>query len=367
MAAGSILLVEDNADLADNLSEILESAGYVVRNAGRCADARAAAGNGFDVALVDVRLPDGDGIQLAAGLKALAPHSEVILLTGFATLESAIAAVRAGAWAYLVKPCAPSDLLIAIEQAVRHVGLQKEKEALTQRAHIAEKLAALGTMAAGFAHEIRNPLNAAHLQLKLAERGLGTGQATGITGALENLALVRTELERLNRIVEDALAFARPSGLVALPHDMAETVDTVARFLAPDAAAAGVALHVDGASTPIAASYDEGRIKQVLINLIRNAVDAAGPGGEVWASVRRVGETVELKVEDSGLGVPAGVDPFEPYFTTKDHGTGLGLPLAHRIVTEHGGALYLRRDAPRTAFVVELPLARPSPRAGATG
>jgi signal transduction histidine kinase len=352
---GRILLVEDNPDLAENLHEILEGAGHAVVPAATCSAARADAAAGFDVALVDVRLPDGDGIQLAAGLKSVAPDAEVILLTGFATLESAMSAVRAGAWAYLVKPCAPADLLIALGQALRQVRLQRDKHELARKAQLAEKLAALGAMAAGLAHEIRNPLNAAQLQLGLAERRVRACDAPELAGALDSLALVRAEMQRLNRLVEDVLTFAHPGVLNAAPGDLARTVDTVARFLAPEVASSGVTLHVDGTQQVVEARYDEARIKQVLINLVRNAVEAAGHGGEVWVTVNRRGPLVELCVEDSGPGVSAGLDPFVPFVTTKERGTGLGLPTAHRILAEHGGTLQLARERGRTAFVAQLP------------
>ncbi|MGZ3426069.1 MAG: response regulator, partial [Polyangia bacterium] len=99
---GVILLVDDNAALVDNLAEILEDAGYVTRRADSFAAARIESRKGFDVALVDLRLPDGDGTELARELKSLAPDAQVILLTGHASTESAAAAVRAGAFAYLV-------------------------------------------------------------------------------------------------------------------------------------------------------------------------------------------------------------------------------------------------------------------------
>jgi two-component system sensor histidine kinase HydH len=356
---GAILLVEDNADLADNLTEIIQGAGYTVQTAAGCSQARVRAREGFDVALVDVRLPDGDGVELAPELKGLAPQGEIILLTGFATLESAMAAVRAGAWAYLVKPCTPSDLLMTLGQAMRQVRLQKEKRDLARRAQLAEKLAAIGTMAAGVAHEIRNPLNAAQLQLQLAERRLRAIETADLSPALECVALVRTEMDRLNRTVEEILAFARPAVLDLVSADLSATVATVARFLAPDVEARGVALFVEGTAQPVRARYDEDRIKQVVINLVRNAVEAAGQGGEVRVAVRPKGDVVELEVEDSGPGLPEGADPFVPFFTTKARGTGLGLPTAHRIVTEHGGTLYLTRRDARTTFVAEIPLAGP--------
>ena len=118
-----LLLVDDNAALLDNLTDILGDEGYEVLKAGSGAEALAHARVGYDVALVDVRLPDSDGTALAEQLRDLSPESAVVLLTGFATLETAIAAVRAGAFAYLVKPCSTPDLLLTVEQALRQVRL----------------------------------------------------------------------------------------------------------------------------------------------------------------------------------------------------------------------------------------------------
>jgi two-component system sensor histidine kinase HydH len=150
MTERTLLLVDDNAAFVDNLAEIFEAEGYVVRRAGTCAEARKQ--TRFDVALVDVMLPDGDGTKLAGELKSATPDAEIILLTGHASTESAAAAVRAGAFAYLVKPAAIPDLVLSVEQAMRQMRLAEEKRDLGRRAQRAEKLAAVGTLAAGLSH-----------------------------------------------------------------------------------------------------------------------------------------------------------------------------------------------------------------------
>ncbi|HYG69899.1 MAG TPA: response regulator, partial [Anaeromyxobacteraceae bacterium] len=189
-----LLVVDDNQSLVENLAEILEDAGYAVRGANSCAEALQAARDGFAVALVDLKLPDGDGTALAPRLKELSPDGEVVLLTGFATLESAVAAVRAGACAYLVKPCATQELLVTVEQAMRQVRLHADKRELSRRAQMAEKLAAVGTMTAGLSHEIRNPLNAAALQLSVLERRIARMPEETQPPLLEPLTLVRDEI-----------------------------------------------------------------------------------------------------------------------------------------------------------------------------
>jgi signal transduction histidine kinase len=359
-----VLVVDDNAPLVANLVEVLEGAGYVVHGAGTCAAALPLAREGFDVALVDLRLPDGDGSALAPQLKELQPDGEVVLLTGFATLESAVAAVRAGACAYLVKPCATQELLVTVEQAMRQVRLHAEKRELARRAQMAEKLAAVGTMTAGLSHEIRNPLNAASLQLSVLERRLQRLPRDAQPPLLEPLTLVKDEIRRLDHILEDFLQFARPREFLAHPVDLSSVVHRVLDLLGGEAERRGIRLErdLDGSLPPVAG--DEERLRQVLVNLGLNALEAVREGGLVRVS-SRAGEagtrgepTVEVVVDDDGHGVPAETRDriFEPFFTTKARGSGLGLSIVHAIVTQHGGTMRVE-DSPRggARFVLTLP------------
>jgi signal transduction histidine kinase len=364
-----ILVVDDNASLVENLCEILEGAGYQVRGAGTCRDALALARDGFDVALVDLRLPDGDGTALAPELKGLAPDGEVVLLTGFATLESAMAAVRAGACAYLVKPCATQELLVTVEQAMRQVRLHGEKRELARRAQQAEKLAAVGTMTAGVSHEIRNPLNAASLQLTVLERRVHRLPPAAQPPLLEPLTLVKDEIRRLDHILEDFLQFARPREFLARPLELGPLLTRVLDLLSVEAERHGVSLERDLEAAPPVAG-DEERLRQVFVNLGLNALEAVRSGGRVRVSVElgepdpeRPGEPpfVTVLVDDDGAGVPPESRDriFEPFFTTKAKGSGLGLSIVHAIVTQHGGTIAVE-EAPEggARFVVRLPQAR---------
>jgi len=367
-----VLIVDDNAGLVENLAEILEEAGYQVRGAPSCAAALPAAAEGFDVALVDLRLPDGDGTALAPRLKALAPDGEVVLLTGFATLESAMAAVRAGACAYLVKPCATQELLVTVEQAMRQVRLHGEKRELARRAQMSERLAAVGTMTAGLSHEIRNPLNAAALQLTVLERRLQKLPAATQGPLLEPLTLVKDEIRRLDHILEDFLQFARPREFVARPIETGPVVARVLDLLGGEAERRGIEVERDldpGAALPAVAG-DEERLRQVLVNLTLNALEATPDGGTI-----RVGCAAEpphpdrpddlgrvaISIEDTGPGVEATLRDriFEPFFTTKAKGSGLGLSIVHAIVAQHGGTIHVEEgDKGGARFVLRLPLAR---------
>ncbi len=357
-----VLVVDDNAALVENLLEILQEAGYAARGFGTCAAALAGAREGFDVALVDLRLPDGDGTTLARELKEAAPDGEVVLLTGFATLESAVAAVRAGACAYLVKPCATQDLLVTLEQAMRQVRLHGEKRELSRRAQTSEKLAAVGTMTAGLSHEIRNPLNAAALQLAVLERRALELPQEARGPLLEPLRLVRDEIRRLDHILEDFLQFARPREYVARPVDVPHVLAKVLDFLEGEAERRHVHLVRALARVPPVRG-DEERLRQVLVNLALNALDAAGPGGSVQVSCeleRGDAEDVAIFVDDSGPGVPAEARErvFEPFFTTKAQGSGLGLSIVHAIVTQHGGSIAVEESPSGGArFALRLPRA----------
>ncbi|MEZ0313540.1 MAG: ATP-binding protein [Myxococcota bacterium] len=360
MKTQRVLIVDDNASLVDNLRDVLADEAYDVVAVSSCAEALEAAHKGFQVAVVDVRLPDGNGTELAGRLKETSPDSEVILLTGFATVESAAAAVSAGAWAYLVKPYATPDLLLVIGQAMRHVELQEEKRELTQRTQIAERLAMVGTMTAGLSHEIRNPLNAALLQLTLAERRIGQLDASKRDPILEPLGIVRSEIQRLNRIVDDFLAFARPREVQRLPVELHTLFDKCFDLLTAAANEQGIALVKDAPSS-LRIVGDEGRLHQVLMNLLLNALQATPRGGTVTLRAEATDrEWVTINVDDSGPGVPPDKRDriFEPFFTTKDTGSGLGLPLVHSTVSQHGGVVRVASSPEGGArFALTLPRA----------
>jgi signal transduction histidine kinase len=352
-----LLVVDDNAPLVENLREILEEAGYATAGCVTCAEARAAAAAGFDVALVDLRLPDGAGTTLAAELKAIAPDAEVVLLTGFASMETAVDAVRAGAFAYLMKPCAPPQLLLTVEQALRQVRLRVDKRQLAHKAMVAEKLAAVGTLTAGLSHEIRNPLNAAGLQLTILERRIGKlpqGEQGPLVGPLR---LVQEEIHRLDHILQDFLQFARPREMSAVAVDLSALLARVLDFLQGDAERRGVRIERRLAPVPTVAG-DEERLRQVAMNLTLNALDAAGSGGWVRVSTTASSNGVSFTVEDSGRGISEEARDriFEPFYTTKAAGTGLGLPIVHAIVSQHGGAIALGNASGGGArFEVTLP------------
>ncbi|RMH42646.1 MAG: PAS domain S-box protein [Deltaproteobacteria bacterium] len=232
-----------------------------------------------------------------------------------------------------------------------------EERNLARRARRAEQLASLGTLAAGLAHEIRNPLNAANLQLMLVERRLAKLDAEPARAALDAARAVRDELARLSGLVHDFLSFARPAELRVAEADLRGTVRAVCDLLAPQAAERGIQIAATLPDEPLRVRCDEERIKQVLLNLVGNAMDAARTFVAVEAVESPGDAEVVVRVVDDGAGPPDDVNIFEPFATTKEGGTGLGLPIVHRIVTDHGGTVDVTRERERTIFAVRLPRA----------
>ncbi|MCW5891763.1 MAG: hypothetical protein KIT14_14620 [bacterium] len=217
----------------------------------------------------------------------------------------------------------------------------------------AETLSALGTLAAGVAHEIRNPLVSVRTFIQLLPERLDDEEfRTGF----RDLAL--TEIERICALINDLLAFSRPSPAQLEPTDLAALAAQTVRLLDAEARKHGVHLTCDvaGALPPVHA--DEARVKQVLMNVVLNAVQAAPAHTAVEVTARPHAAGAVLEVADRGPGIPPEKvrQIFDPFFTTKASGSGLGLFIAERIVRDHGGSIEPRpRDGGGTVFALVFP------------
>jgi len=234
---------------------------------------------------------------------------------------------------------------------------------------VSEKMAMLGTFASGLAHEVRNPLNSIALQLSLLERRMARSAPKAAAESRPLVLIIREELQRLDGLVGDFLQFARTPRMGYETGDLGVLADEVVRLMEPEATAVGVRLERVAATGPIPrVRLDAERIKQVLINLVRNAIEALQPGGGVRIGVGAEGERAWIRVEDDGPGLPGDLDVFQLFVTTKAKGTGLGLPIAQQIVDEHGGEIEVEsRPGNGTSFAVWLPrsdTAPTSPRKG---
>ena len=220
-----------------------------------------------------------------------------------------------------------------------------------------EKMALLGTFASGLAHEVRNPLNSIGLQLTVLERRHARLE-TALGRELGELTLIiREEVRRLDRLVGDFLLFARSGRLLEGSGDLDAVAADVVALLAPEADDVHVTLHwrrVGEAARRL--RLDAEKMKQVVINLVRNAIEAQPDGGEVVVETGVLDGRARLVVHDSGPGLPEGVDVFQLFVTTKAKGTGLGLSIVQQIVRHHGGEIRTSRGPLGGAsFAIDLP------------
>jgi len=232
-----------------------------------------------------------------------------------------------------------------------------ESRAMEERTRQAEKLAAIGTLAAGLAHEIRNPLNGAQLHVSFLERAIK--KKASEQDMLEATRVVADEITRLANLVTEFLDFARPKPLQLKSVSLFKLCEHARALVQPQAESAGVILSCDLPSRDLELEADQGKLTQVLLNLLQNAVESTGSsgGGSVVLRVRRGPRTVTVEVEDDGPGLQTPEAPiFDAFFSTKEGGTGLGLAITHRIVTDHGGSIDVSSKARKTTFRVSLPL-----------
>jgi len=223
-----------------------------------------------------------------------------------------------------------------------------------------EKLASLGTLAAGVAHEIRNPLTAINVRLHSLKRTLVPGSSEH-----EDATVIDQEIQRLDRIVRDVLHFARPAEPRPVTITAGSLFSRVRGLLDSQLEKASIRLNL-ASSPPLRIRVDPQQIEQVLINLIQNAAESIGRDGTITLRARstlmplagHATPVVILEVIDTGKGIPLKVQErlFDPFFTTKEAGTGLGLSIAARIVEKHGGAIQYQTEVDRgTTFGIVLP------------
>jgi signal transduction histidine kinase len=222
-----------------------------------------------------------------------------------------------------------------------------------------EKLAVAGTFAAGLAHEIRNPLNSIALQISILERRAAPLEAPLAREMGDLLAVIRDELKRLDNLVGDFLAFSGAGRVQHRPARLDGLVDEVIELLGPEARGTGVLLERRRPPTPLPElPLDREKIKQVLINLVQNAIEAQPRGGRVVVATEVCEGRALVTVEDEGPGLPSGKDVFQLFVTTKARGTGLGLPIAQQIVLEHGGEIRASSNPGQgSTFTFSLPTA----------
>jgi signal transduction histidine kinase len=248
------------------------------------------------------------------------------------------------------------DKLFDIELALmlRHYQLESEQKLVRrERDIVTDRLTALQTLSAGLAHEVRNPLNAAKLQLEVLERRVK--KLTDDPKLLGPTELANQEIDRLSRLLTEFLAFARSSQLDRSSHD----VLAIAREIVALERTDDVTLNLVPAEGELFASVDVSKTHQILQNLVRNAVEATPRGGTVSVELALEAQSLHIHVRDTGPGMSEDTRRriFEPFFTTKESGTGLGLSIVHSYVAMHGGSIEVKTGPSGTVVDVVLPRA----------
>jgi signal transduction histidine kinase len=237
----------------------------------------------------------------------------------------------------------------AVERQAAYEELQRTFEQLLQ----AEKLAALGELSAGIVHEVRNPLGAIKGAVEILEDELAENSPRR-----EFADLAKKEVERLDKLVGEFLRFARPATLLVEPNDLNNIVESVAALIANQAASQSVFIEKDLQRNLPKVSVDGEQIKQVLLNLAINSLQAMKRGGRLTLRTLRNEKFCVIEIEDTGSGIDAEILPkiFDPFFTTKEKGVGLGLSIAHKIVAQHNGKLSAGWSDEKTVFTLSIPL-----------
>jgi signal transduction histidine kinase len=231
-----------------------------------------------------------------------------------------------------------------------------EKIALQEKLLERERLAAIGTTAASFAHEIGNPLNSMYMHAQLLERRLARVEQELDPRIHDSVAALLGETRRLSHLLDEFRALARRHRLSVVPTDLTSLIHDVLGTETPSLNARGINVESELPEHLRTSFIDSEKIRQVLLNLIKNASDAMPEGGRLRLKVVETETRVRVEIHDNGCGMPKDIDPYEPFVTSKPDGTGLGLPVALQIVQAHGGTLrHEPAEGGGTVFSLELP------------
>ena len=372
MATSKVLVVDDEQSVATTIKAILELDGSEVTAVTSGAEALIQIReHEFDVVLTDLRLDDLDGIEILRETQKLWPDTVSIMLTGYASLESAVTALRSGAYDYLIKPSDVDELRATIGRAL-------ERRRLRQRLVELEQLDKLKTQFLSMAsHELRTPLTAVSGFIQIARRRMSRlAGASDIPNpwreeaqkADETLEMANRQGKKLARLIDELLDVSRlQQGRVEMrlaELELAEVVREVAERMRLLSKGHEIETKIDGAASVVA---DRDRIEQVFENLVGNAIKYSPDSGRILVSMGVNGANAIVSVRDEGIGVaPGEVEKIFGLFYRSpdpraDHvgGLGLGLYISREIVSRHHGRLWAERNAGvGTTFHVTLPLAQ---------
>ncbi|HBL18846.1 MAG: hypothetical protein A2X36_01430 [Elusimicrobia bacterium GWA2_69_24] len=379
-----ILVVDDESGDCELNKAILEAAGYAVDTAETLAQARRLLGQrSYAILLLDLRLPDGNGLDLLSDAETLDSHAAAIIMTAFSSVEAAVAAVKAGAYDFLTKPCPEEKLVAAVHRAAERYSLSRALEArsrelasvnesLDRRVKEAteeifalnerlkrtiQELIQTNTHQTRFledmAHELKNPLSVILGYASfLLKRPMSEWSEEDLK---RSLGCVLRNSEHLHALIEELLDSTRLEGdKICLTRQKVcanALLQDVLQGLRIQAQDKGITLGLDVPKETIEAYADPVRLRQILINLGTNAIKFTPEGGAVTLRARREGKRVEFSVTDTGKGLKEADCKriFDRFYQVKDghsehKGLGLGLHIVHGLVKLHGGHIWVESE-----------------------
>jgi signal transduction histidine kinase len=380
-----VLVVDDDPGIQSLLALVLRGRGYLVCTAGTAAEGLdLLVAHQHELVLMDYQLPDRDGLSVLQEIKTRHPGSYVIMATGMGSEELAVELMKSGASEYLLKPFDTRILLERVDAVLKlreielaNKALQAERERLlleietwnrelqtrvqerTEALHRAqieivqtEKLAALGYLAAGMAHEIRNPLNSISLFTQLL------GQEPDATETAEYLGKILKEVDRIDGIIRKLVDAANRSRLVVNDVRMDQVVQDALEIFAPQIEARQIQVFFSCEEPVPPIKADRTELEQIFTNLLMNAVEELPQKGQLKIEIVSPEGLIEVRVCDNGGGIaPEHQESiFKPFFSTKSRGTGIGLPVAQRIARlYHGDVRIEQTSRAGTTFLVTIP------------
>jgi len=385
-ATTTILVIDDEASILNLVGLILENRGYTVA---RAIDAF----QGMELVtslepqlvILDYMMPGMDGLEALNRIKSRFPDTYVIMFTGKGSEEIAVELMKAGASDYILKPFNNQNLLERVENVLRirsievnnrelilereqllheikawneelEQRIKKESEAL-RKAHAevvqSQKLATLGYLAAGMAHEIRNPLNSISLFVQLIKEGVEDSEK------IEYVEKILQEVDRVDGTLRKLLDTARRPRFEITEVNIEDVIRKALDSFSPQLGTQKITLRFVTKSPLPSLKADPAEIQQIFTNLLLNAIDEMPDGGEIAIELDYDDHDITIQVSDSGGGIPEKNIPniFDPFFSTKSMGTGMGLPIVLRIIKNYGGRIeVVATGKSGTTFLIRLPV-----------
>ncbi|WDN87257.1 hypothetical protein BuS5_00225 [Desulfosarcina sp. BuS5] len=366
-----LLLVDDEEDFRKTIAKRLKKRGFAPEEAGSGNECLALLENkAVDIVVLDVKMPGMDGIETLRHIKEKFSETEVILLTGHAVTSDGISGIKSGAFDYLSKPIEFEHLLSKIKQAYNKIIREEEKRkdaefraSMEQQMIATERLASLGTLSAGVAHEINNPLaiiNESVGWMRLILQKDELAEMPRKKDFEKALGKIEKGVDRARKITHQLLETVRKNNSVFTQVDLKELAREAVELLGQETKNRNIQFFYEMEESACTIWSDPYQVRQVLINLLTNAAHSMDTGGEITIILKADVDDIVLTVRDTGTGIPKeNLDKiFEPFFSTKSpgQGTGLGLFVTRSIINKLGGRIEVEsRLGHGTSFNITLP------------